>query len=369
MVLVIYLQNTKSLRVNMQYQIQDLLAQMVEMGGSDLHITAGSPPLVRKDGVLKPLGESKLTPDETHQLAYSVMNEEQRKIFEQNRECDFSFGFRNVCRFRANSFVQRGCVALVLRAIPVEIKTMAELNLPEVLEKYCDLPSGLVLVCGATGSGKSTTLAAMIDRINESRDEHIITIEDPIEFLHKHKRCLVNQREIHNDTGSFDHALRAALRQDPDVVLIGEMRDLETMKAALAIAETGHLTFATLHTNSAVQSIGRIVDSFPANEQQTIRAQLAFVLQGIFCQSLLPKIGGGRALCFEIMTCTPGIRAQIRDDKTHQIESSIEAGSRFGMITRNKKLQQLVHSGLISRDTAVNASLNPEQLEKLLMEY
>ncbi len=341
---------------------------MVDEGASDLHLSAGNVPLIRKSGVLTPVGEERLAPDETLRLTYSVMNEMQRKNFEQDKECDFSFGISNLARFRANAFVQRGCVALAIRQIPVEIKTFEELGLPKVVSDFADKPSGLVLVTGATGSGKSTTLAAMIDKINRERSEHIITIEDPLEFLHKHKKCLVNQREIHSDTMSFTAALRSALRQDPDVVLIGEMRDLETMRAALTIAETGHLTFATLHTNSAVQSINRIVDSFPSNEQQTIRAQLAFVLQGVISQTLLPKVGGGRAMAYEIMSCTPAIKSLIRDDKIHQIEGIIEVSQKFGMNTLNMRLSEMVKLGVITDEMALGSTANPEQLQKLLID-
>lgn len=264
----------------MAYNIQDLLAEMVKRGGSDLHLTAGAPPLIRLHGNLTAIGETKLKPDETMRMTYSLMNEGQKKSFEQNKECDFSFGIANLARFRANAYLQRGCVAIALRIIPLEIKTFKDLGLPKILAEFTTRPSGLVLVTGATGSGKSTTLAAMIDKINKERHDHILTVEDPIEFLHKHQNCMINQREVGSDTVSFASALKMALRQDPDVVLIGEMRDLETIRAALTIAETGHLAFATLHTNSCVQTINRVVDAFPKGEQQTVRTQLSFVLQG-----------------------------------------------------------------------------------------
>jgi len=296
------------------------------------------------------------------------MNEMQKKQFEQNKECDFSFGVTNLARFRANAYLQRGCVGLALRIIPLEIRTFKDLGLPPIVADFTKRPSGLVLVTGATGSGKSTTLAAMIDKINKERQEHILTVEDPIEFLHKHQKCMVNQREVGADTNSFAQALKMALRQDPDVVLIGEMRDLETMRAALTIAETGHLTFATLHTNSAVQTINRIVDAFPKGEQQTIRAQLSFVLQGVVCQMLLPRIGGGRVMCYEIMNVTPAIRALIRDDKVHQIESIIEINQKNGMNTMNMRLAELVKEGKVDRMDALSKSSNPEQLEKLMQE-
>ncbi|NLG39797.1 MAG: type IV pilus twitching motility protein PilT, partial [Fibrobacter sp.] len=309
-----------------------------------------------------------LKPDETMRMSYSLMNEIQKKTFEQNKECDFSFGISNLARFRANAYLQRGCVALALRIIPLEIRTFKELGLPQIMGEFTTRPSGLVLVTGATGSGKSTTLAAMIDKINKERHDHILTIEDPIEFLHKHQGCMINQREVGSDTDSFSQALKMALRQDPDVVLIGEMRDLETIRAAITIAETGHLTFATLHTNSAVQTINRIVDVFPKGEQQTIRTQLSFVLQGVICQTLLPKIGGGRVMCYEVMNMTPGIRALIRDDKVHQIESMIEIGQKFGMNTMNMRLCELIAERKVDRFEALAKSPSPDSLEKLLME-
>ena len=332
----------------MAYNIQDLLAEMVKRGASDLHITAGAPPLIRLSGKLTPIGENKLKPDETMRMTYSLMNEAQKKTFEQQKECDFSFGIANLARFRANAYLQRGCVALALRIIPLR-------------------PSGLVLVTGATGSGKSTTLAAMIDKINKERHDHILTVEDPIEFLHKHQGCMINQREVGSDTHSFAQALKMALRQDPDVVLIGEMRDLETIRSALTIAETGHLTFATLHTNSCVQTINRVVDAFPKGEQQTVRTQLSFVLQGVICQTLLPKIGGGRVMAYEVMNVTPGIRALIRDDKVHQIESMIEIGQKFGMNTMNMCLCELVKNHKIDRFDALARSSSPDQLEQLFV--
>jgi twitching motility protein PilT len=352
----------------MAYNIQDLLSEMVKRGASDLHITAGTAPLVRVSGRLTPIGTERLKPDETMRMSYSLMNEIQKKTFEQNKECDFSFGISNLARFRANCYLQRGCVALALRIIPLEIKTFKELGLPQIMGEFTTRPSGLVLVTGATGSGKSTTLAAMIDKINKERHDHILTIEDPIEFLHKHQGCMINQREVGSDTDSFSQALKMALRQDPDVVLIGEMRDLETIRAAITIAETGHLTFATLHTNSAVQTINRIVDVFPKGEQQTIRTQLSFVLQGVICQTLLPKIGGGRVMCYEVMNMTPGIRALIRDDKVHQIESMIEIGQKFGMNTMNMRLCELIAERKVDRFEALAKSPSPDSLEKLLME-
>jgi len=352
----------------MAYNVQELLSEMVKRGSSDLHFTAGSPPLIRLNGKLTPLGVDKLSPEETMRMTYSLMNESQRKSFEQSKECDFSFGIVNLARFRANAYLQRGCVALALRIIPLEIKTFDQLGLPRIMADFTKRPSGLVLVTGATGSGKSTTLAAMIDKINKERHEHILTVEDPIEFLHKHQGCMINQREVGSDTQTFSQALKMALRQDPDVVLIGEMRDLETIRAALTIAETGHLTFATLHTNSAVQTINRVVDAFPKGEQQTIRTQLSFVLQGVVCQTLLPKVGGGRVMCYEVMNVTPAIRSLIRDDKVHQIDSIIEISQKFGMNTMNMRLSELVAERRVDRFEALAKSSNPEQLEKLLME-
>ena len=335
----------------MAYNIQDLLAEMVKRGASDLHITAGAPPLIRLSGKLTPIGENKLKPDETMRMTYSLMNEAQKKTFEQQKECDFSFGIANLARFRANAYLQRGCVALALRIIPLDIKTFKDLGLPKIMAEFTTRPSGLVLVTGATGSGKSTTLAAMIDKINKERHDHILTVEDPIEFLHKHQGCMINQREVGSDTHSFAQALKMALRQDPDVVLIGEMRDLETI----------------LHTNSCVQTINRVVDAFPKGEQQTVRTQLSFVLQGVICQTLLPKIGGGRVMAYEVMNVTPGIRALIRDDKVHQIESMIEIGQKFGMNTMNMCLCDLVKNHKVDRFDALARSSSPDQLEQLFV--
>lgn len=346
--------------------LRDLLEEMVKLGASDLHITVGSPPQSRVDGKLAVMPHDPLGPDDTKKLAYSIMNEKQRKGFEETGELDLSFGVENLSRFRCNIFTQRGNVAIAIRQIPFEIKDFKELNLPPIVETFSELPRGLVLVTGPTGSGKSTTLAAIIDRINQERHEHILTIEDPIEYLHRHKNCLVNQREVYSDTPSFASALKYALREDPDVVLVGEMRDLETITASLSIAETGHLAFATLHTNSCAESINRIVDVFPSDQQEQVRVTLSFVLQAVLSQTLIPKVGGGRVMALEIMTVTPAIRALIRDDKVHQIYSLMQAGQKFGMVTLNQSLMELVLSRKISLQDAQMRSSNPQELNDLL---
>ena len=352
----------------MAVSLHQLLKTMLEMGGSDLHVTNNSPPQIRVDGKLRPLDMPPLTTVETKQLAYSVLTDNQKHCFEENLELDFSFGIKNLARFRANVFQQRGSVAAVYRTIPYEIKGFKELGLPPVIAQICDKPRGLVLVTGPTGSGKSTTLAAMLDKVNKERYEHIITIEDPIEYLHNHQKCIVNQREIHSDTHSFTNALRSALREDPDVVLIGEMRDLETIESALRIAETGHLTFATLHTNSAAQTINRIVDVFPAHQQSQIRAQLSFVLEGIMCQSLLPRASGsGRALAMEILVPNSAIRNLIREDKIHQIYSSMQTGQeRHGMQTFNQSLATLYFKKQITLQLALTMSSNSDELQDMI---
>ncbi len=345
-----------------------LLKSMVEQGGSDLHITTNSPPMVRVDGVLKPLNLPPMTPTETKALCYSILTDNQKHRVEEELEIDLSFGIKGLARFRANVFHQRGAVAGAFRQIPYEIRGFRELGLPPVVEKICEKPRGLVLVTGPTGSGKSTTLAAMLDKVNRERAEHIVTIEDPVEYLHSHKKCIVNQREIHADTHSFPNALRSALRQDPDVVLIGEMRDHETVETALRIAETGHLTFATLHTNSAAQTINRIIDIFPAHQQGQIRVQLSFVLEGILCQSLLPKATGkGRVLCMEIMVPNSAIRNLIREDKVHQIYGMMQTGqSKHGMQTFNQSLASLYFKRLISMQTAMARSSYPDELQEII---
>lgn len=348
--------------------LSELLKKMIELGGSDLHITTNSPPQVRVHGHLRPLDYPELTPADTKQLAYSVLTDAQKHRFEETLELDFSFGIKGLSRFRANLFNQRGAVAAVFRAIPYEIKSFEELGLPPVVKKLCEKPRGLILVTGPTGSGKSTTLAAMIDRINQDRHEHIITIEDPIEFLHPHKNCIVNQREVHADTHSFANALRASLREDPDVVLIGEMRDLETVETALRIAETGHLTFATLHTNSAYSTINRIIDIFPAHQQAQIRTQLSLVLEGVLCQALLPKASGnGRVMVMEILIPNAAIRNLIREDKIHQIYSMMQTGQeKYGMQTFNQALATAYFQRQITLEVAMTRSHNQDELQELI---
>ncbi|MGH9940725.1 MAG: type IV pilus twitching motility protein PilT [Pyrinomonadaceae bacterium] len=352
-----------------QLSLSDLLKKLIELGGSDLHLTTNTPPQVRVDGELRPIdGFKVLTSADTKQLAYSVLTDAQKHRFEESLELDFSFGVRGLSRFRANLFNQRGAVGAVFRAIPYEIRSFETLGLPPVVSKLCDRPRGLILVTGPTGSGKSTTLAAMLDKINRERHEHIVTIEDPIEFLHAHKKCLVNQREVGSDTKSFGEALRTALRQDPDVVLIGEMRDLETIESALRIAETGHLTFATLHTNSAASTINRIIDVFPSNQQAQVRAQLSLVLEGIMCQSLLPKADGhGRVAALEILVPNSAIRNLIREDKIHQVYSMMQTGQdKYGMQTFNQSLATLYHRRLISLELAMQRSNNTDELRDLI---
>ena len=348
--------------------LSELLRKMIEMGGSDLHITTNSAPMVRVHGTLRPLDYPELTPAETKQLAYSVLTDAQKHRFEETLELDFSFGIKGLSRFRANLFNQRGAVGAVFRAIPYEIKSFEELGLPPVIQSLCDKPRGLILVTGPTGSGKSTTLAAMLDKINRDRHEHIITVEDPIEYLHGHKGCLVNQREVNSDTHSFANALRAALRQDPDIVLIGEMRDLETTETALRIAETGHLTLATLHTNSAASSINRIIDVFPAHQQAQIRTQLSMVLEGIVSQSLLPRANGqGRVLGMEILVPNSAIRNLIREDKIHQVYSMMQTGQeKYGMQTFNQSLASLYFKKLITLELAMSRSSNQDELQDLI---
>jgi twitching motility protein PilT len=348
--------------------MHQLLKAMIEKGASDLHITTGTPPQLRIDGKLHPLKMPPLSPQETKQICYSVLTDAQKHRFEETNELDLSFSVQKLSRFRGNVFVQRGNVAGAFRAIPFKILTFEELNLPPVVTELSRKPRGLILVCGPTGSGKSTTLASIIDRINTDRNEHIVTIEDPIEYLHPHKGCIVNQREVGADTETFKDALKYILRQDPDIVLIGELRDLETIEAALTVAETGHLAFATLHTNSAVQSINRIVDVFPPYQQSQIRQQLSFVLEGVMCQTLMPRANGpGRVLAIECMVPNPAIRNLIREDKIHQLYSAMQVGqSKFGMQTMNQSLAGLVQRRLVTLDDAIGRSPDVDELKTLV---
>jgi len=348
------------------YEVDQLLRELVEREGSDLHLTAGAPPRIRVDGRLVDVAERPLTPEESRKMTYSLLKEEQVARFERDLELDLSFGVDHLGRFRMNVFQQRGSVGCVLRLIPERIRSFAELGLAVTMcERLCEMPKGLILVTGATGSGKSTTLASMIDYINTTRRAHIVTVEDPIEFVHKHKNCLVNQREVGWDTRSFHNALRTVLREDPDVILIGEMRDMETVEAALRISETGHLTFGTLHTSDCVQTINRIVDIFPGNQQQQIRTQLSFTLQAVFCQQLLSRSDGiGRVLAAERMVMNAAIRSLIREDKAHQIYSIIQTGGELGMATMNQALFELFCRGAISYDEALTHTNDPEDLKR-----
>ena len=352
----------------MTFNLRALLEEMIQKDASDLHITAAERPKLRVDGdIVDSSAIEVLTPKDTLQLAYSVLTENQKKRFETDDELDFSFGIQNLARFRGNVFKQRGCVAMVIRMIPFNVRTFQELGLPAVIAKLAERPRGLILVTGPTGSGKSTTLAAIIDKINKERKGHIITVEDPIEFIHRHQSCLVNQREIGTDTKSFAAALKYALREDPDVILVGEMRDLETVGAALTIAETGHLVLATLHTNSAAESINRVIDVFPSNQQSQVRAQLAFVLEGVVTQTLLPKLKGrGRSMAAEIMVATPAIRALIRDDKVHQIYSAMQAGKKFGMQTMNDALFQLYTAREVAQEECERVSHDPKEFLRMI---
>ncbi|NNE35127.1 MAG: type IV pilus twitching motility protein PilT [Rhodothermales bacterium] len=346
-----------------ELSLRVLLEEIIRRKASDLHVTVGERPMLRIDGdLVRSSVDHVLTPKDTLQLAYSILTEAQKKRFETEDELDFSFGVQNLSRFRGNAYKQRGCVALAIRQIPYEITTIEKLGLPYVLNGLAERPRGLVLVTGPTGSGKSTTLAAMVDKVNKERRGHIITIEDPIEFIHRHQNCVVNQREVGTDTKSFSAGLKYALRQDPDVILVGEMRDLETIAAALTIAETGHLVLATLHTNSAAESINRVIDAFPGHQQSQIRAQLAFVLEGVITQTLLPRARGrGRVAAAEIMMCTPAIRACIRDEKVHQIYSLLQAGKKHGMQTMNDALAQLYMKGDVAIDECVKRSPDPTE--------
>ncbi len=348
--------------------IRELLKKMIEEGASDLHIVVGAPPVVRIHGGLEPLqGYTPLTPAETQEIIYTVMNEDQISEFEATKECDLSFGIDGLSRFRLNVYRDRGSVVAAFRAIPFEILGFDQLGLPRVIADFAYRVNGLILVCGPTGSGKSTTLAAIIDKINRERDCHIITIEDPIEYIHRHNRSVINQREVHADTNSFSESLRRVLRQDPDVILIGEMRDPETIQAALTVAETGHLAFATLHTNDALQTMNRIIDVFPEGQQAQVRTQLSFVLEGVIVQQLIPRADGmGRAMCMEIMLANSAIRSLIRAEKLEQIPSMIEIGRGDGMLTMNQSLYRLMRRGIITTDMAFKRSMDPEGLQSLI---
>jgi len=348
--------------------MKELLEKMITYNASDLHLTVGSAPLYRLAGELMRIEGDRLTPEETERLCYSVLTDFQKKKFEENWELDVSFGIEGISRFRANIFLQRGSVCGAFRRIPFEILSFDELGLPPVTESFCEKPRGLVLVTGPTGCGKSTTLAAIINKINKEKKAHIITIEDPIEYLHKHKKSIVNQREINADTKGFITALKYILRQDPDVVLIGEMRDLETMESALVVSETGHLTFATLHTNSAIAAINRIIDVFPPHQQQQARVQLSFVLEGVITQQLLRRSDGkGRVLICEVLVVTPAIRNLIRDNKVHQIYSSMQSGQRdHGMTTMSQSLLAAYSKRLISKEEAINRAVYPDEMSRMI---
>src|SRR5580765_6411545 len=353
----------------MSVNLRVLLEEMIEREASDLHLTAGERPKLRVDGDITNANSCAdiMNPKDTLSLAYSVLTENQKKRFETEDELDFSFGIQNLARFRGNVYKQRGCVAMVIRMIPFNVRTFQDLGLPPILSKLAEKPRGLILVTGPTGSGKSTTLAAILDKINKERKGHIITVEDPIEFIHRHQSCIINQREVGTDTKSFANALKYALREDPDVLLVGEMRDLETIAATLTIAETGHLALATLHTNSAAESINRIIDVFPSNQQQQVRAQLAFVLEGVVTQTLLPKLRGrGRVMACEIMVATPAIRALIRDDKIHQIYSAMQAGKKHGMQTMNDALFQLYTNHEVSQEECERVSSEPKEFLRMI---
>jgi twitching motility protein PilT len=353
--------------LNENYSLKDLLKMTVDSDATDLLLSVGQPPQIRVSRNLTPLNLPVMVPEKAKEICYQAMSEVQQKTLEENGEVDFSIGIRNLSRFRANVFTQRGAVSAAFRRIPYLLLTMDNLGLPPIIRELSDRPNGLVLVTGPTGSGKSTTIAAMIDRINEMRHSHIITIEDPIEYLHNHKNCTVDQREIGSDTKTFHSALRSILRQDPDVVLLGEMRDPESIQAALTIAETGHLCFATLHTNSCAQTLSRIVDVFPGDKQQQIRTQLAMSINGVLSQQLLPRVGGGVALACEIMVGTSAIKALIRDNKIHTIDNQIMLGTKFGMQTMNQSLAFLSRCGMVTQEDAFANSLDPEDLRKCLL--
>jgi twitching motility protein PilT len=350
-----------------QPRIEVLLEEVIKKKASDLHIQVGLPPMLRVDGSLIAVPSTDtLSEEAVEALVFAILDEDQKQILLKDKEFDFSFAFGDLGRFRVNAFHERGNLAAALRLIPNEILTTEQLGMPEIVKKFADYPRGFVLVTGPTGSGKSTTLAALVDKINTEKAAHIVTIEDPIEFTHKSKKSVIVQREVHYDTYSFSAALRSSLRQDPDVVLIGEMRDLETIAAAITIAETGHLVFATLHTNSAAQSIDRMIDVFPPHQQPQIRAQLSNILMGICSQRLIPSIGGGRTVAAEILIATPAVRNIIREGKSHQLEAVIQTGAEFGMQSMDKTLVGLIHNGTISYDEARNYAVDLDELDRLM---
>lgn len=348
-----------------QPRIEVLLEEVIKKKGSDLHLQVGLPPMLRVDGSLIPVpGTDALSEEGVEALVFAILDDDQKQILLKDKEFDFSFAFGELGRFRVNAFHERGNLAAALRLIPNEIMTIEQLGLPQIVNKFADYPRGLVLVTGPTGSGKSTTLAALVHKINAERSAHIVTIEDPIEFTHKSLKSVIVQREVHYDTYSFSAALRSSLRQDPDVVLIGEMRDLETIAAAITIAETGHLVFATLHTNSAAQSIDRMIDVFPPHQQPQIRAQLSNILMAICSQRLIPSIGGGRIAAAELLIATPAVRNIIREGKSHQLEAVIQTGAEFGMQSMDKTLVSLIHNGSITYDEARNYAIDIEELDR-----
>lgn len=347
-------------------KVELLLEEVVKKNASDLHLQVGMPPMLRIDGALVPHNQAMLDEKGVEELVFSLLDQDQKQILLRDKEFDFSFAFGDLGRFRVNAFHERGNLAAALRLIPNEVRTIEDLGLPSVVNKFTEYPRGLVLVTGPTGSGKSTTLAAMVDKINSEQARHIITVEDPIEYTHKSKRSLVVQREVHYDTFSFSAALRSSLREDPDVVLIGEMRDLETIAAAITIAETGHLVLATLHTNSASQSVDRMVDVFPPHQQPQVRAQLGNMLMAICSQRLIPKLGGGRVAAAEILIATPAVRNIIREGKSYQLEAVIQTGAEYGMQNMDRTLVNLIHSGIISYDEARNYAVDLEELDRLM---
>jgi twitching motility protein PilT len=350
-----------------QPRVEVLLDEVIKKKASDLHIQVGLPPMLRVDGALVAVtGADPLDEEAVETLVFAILDEDQKQILLKDKEFDFSFAYGDLGRFRVNAFHERGNMAAALRLIPNEIPTIEQLGMPQIVNKFADYPRGLVLVTGPTGSGKSTTLASLIRKINEEKAAHIITIEDPIEYTHKSQKSVVVQREVHYDTYSFSAALRSALREDPDVVLIGEMRDLETIASAITIAETGHLVFATLHTNSAAQSIDRMIDVFPPHQQPQIRAQLSNILMAICSQRLIPAIGGGRTAAAEILTATPAVRNIIREGKSHQLEAVIQTGAEFGMQSMDKQLVNLIHAGTITYDEARNFAVDLDELDRLM---